>query len=100
MRIRIRCLGIIHPGHGRPNSGIFWLGFGDAHRGANPDQREKLRRGFTMEPDTAMSAWVWVHKALMKTVGGRKFTPETHRISNITPRNIRVRVRGHDAFAL
>ena len=99
-RWRIRRSGVVHPLHFRCKSFIFWLRGSNVYRGADFHQREKLRRGFAVQPNTSVCAWRGMNKTLMKTVARRKLTPESHRITNIAAGNIRTRIRGNNAAAL
>src|SRR5207247_3636619 len=84
---RIRRLGVIHALNCRSERRIFRLRIGDVHRGPNFHQRVKLWRGFAMQPNTSMRTRVRMHKALVKPICWREFTPISHRITDIASRS-------------
>src|SRR5262245_44075273 len=53
-----------------------------------------------MQTNTTMRSRIGMDKALMKSISRRELTPEPHRVTNITTRNIGTRLRSHDAITL
>ena len=63
-------------------------------------EREKLRRRFAVQTDAAMRPRIGMNEALMKSVGGREFTPVAHRITDIAAGNVCACIGRNDAIAL
>src|SRR5690242_14965854 len=53
-----------------------------------------------MQTNATMRARSRMDKALMKSICGRELTPESHRVANIAPRDIRTSFSRHDAITL
>ena len=93
-------LGIIHALHHFAEGLVFRLRRGDIDRRANFHEGKKLWRGLSVQTQTAMRARIRMNEALMKTVSGRKFTPETHRITDIAAWNGFACISRNNAIAL
>src|SRR6185295_14825511 len=82
------------------NRGVFRLRLSDGDRRAYMNQRIKFRRRFTMQPNATMRPRSRVDKALMKSIGWRELTPESHRITNVATRDTATCFRRHYAITL
>src|SRR5581483_9860501 len=78
---------------------VFRLRIGNVHRRADANESKKFRRSLAFQPNAPVRARHRMHKALMKTIPRRKFTPKTHWIANVTARRVACGSR-HDFVAL